>query len=215
MSPMSNDGSTNRVDCPEAADVLDFWFGDFDDPENVKRRRELWFASKRAQDRDIRERFGGLHERAQGGELDAWVEQPQTALALVVLLDQFTRNLYRGTARAFTNDARALELARAGIDRGFDRSLHVVQRAFFYMPFQHSENRDDQAQSVALFEALLRDSPAPFKPFAEDSREYAVLHKEIIERFGRFPHRNELLGRRASEQEKRYLEQGGQRFGQG
>lgn len=212
---MSNDASSKDPVDPDAAAVLDFWFGDLADPENVKRRGKLWFSSSDAQDRTMRERFGELHRRAREGNLDAWTDAPETVLALVILLDQFTRNLYRGTTQAFANDARALELARAGIDRGFDRSMHLVGRAFLYMPFQHSEDPDDQKRSVHLFKALIEDSSAPFKPFAENSWKYAVLHREIIERFGRFPHRNQLLGRDSTEQEKQYLQEDGHRFGQG
>lgn len=210
---MSSDASSKPGG--EAAAVLDFWFSDPVDPDNVERRGKLWFASTRAQDRDLRERFGPLHDRAGQGELESWSAQPRSALALILLLDQFTRNLYRGTASAFGNDAQALALARDGLGRDFDSSLHTVERAFFYMPFQHSEDLEDQHRSVQLFEKLAKSCPAPFRGFAGNFHEYAVLHRDIIERFGRFPHRNDLLGRRSTEAERRYLERGGHRFGQG
>lgn len=212
MSRMSNGASGRSM---EAEAVLDFWFGDPADPGNIERHGKLWFSSTKAQDRTMRERFGGLHDRAGGGELDSWLATPRGTLALILLLDQFTRNLYRGTASAFGNDARALALARNGIERKLDSSLHVPERAFFYMPFQHSENPADQRRSVDLFEALVEASPAPFQSYAKNTLEYAVLHRDIVERFGRFPHRNDLLGRQSTEEEKEYLEQGGHRFGQG
>ena len=199
----------------EAAEVLDFWFGDASDPDNVKARGKLWFSATKAQDQIVRERFGALHDRAQRGALDHWVDDPRSDLALIVLLDQFTRNLYRGTASAFANDARALALSRDGIVGEVDAGLSVVERAFWYMPFQHAEDLAVQRESVRLYKALLDDSPAPFIPFARNTCEFAVLHCEIVERFGRFPHRNELLGRSSTEQEKDYLDGGGHRFGQG
>lgn len=211
----TSSGAFNKCHDPDASAVLEFWFGDIGDPENVKRRGQLWFASSRGQDREIRERFGVLHGRAQRGGLDDWTAEPKPALALIVLLDQFTRNLYRGTGSAFTNDARSLAIARGAIERGFERALHTVERAFLYMPFQHSEDRDDQDRSVRLFRTLVEESPAPFKPFAGRAYEHALLHRELIERFGRFSHRNALLGRRSTQAEQRYLEKGGHRFGQG
>lgn len=211
---MSSDASNNNHDSGASA-VLEFWFGDRDDPENVKRRRKLWFTSTPDQDREIRERFGMLHEKAQAGDLDGWAEAPKTALALIVLLDQFTRSLYRGRGAAFVNDARSLALASAAVERGFDRMLHPVERAFLYMPFQHSENPDDQERSMRLYRALLDECPLSLRAFARDSYEHAALHRDIVERFGRFPHRNELLGRSSTEAERRYLEDGGHRFGQG
>jgi len=213
---MSSDASSNDYDSDsDAAAVLEFWFGDLDEPENAKQRRDLWFASTPDQDSEIRQRFGVLHEKAQAGDLAHWAEAPRTALALIVLLDQFTRNLYRGDGAAFANDARSLALASAAVERGFDRTLHPVERAFLYMPFQHSENPDDQDLSMRLYRGLLDECPPSLKAFARDTYDHAALHRDIIERFGRFPHRNELLGRSSTESERRYLEEGGHRFGQG
>lgn len=211
---MSNAVSSSKPD-PDVLGVLDFWFGDAEDPENVERRVKQWFAGGESQDRVLRERFGPLHDRARRGELDAWVDTPHGALALVLLLDQFTRNLYRGTASAFTNDEQALALAGDGIRREFDRALNVVERAFLYMPFQHSERIEDQRESVELFDSIVSDSPEPLKAFASNTYDYAVQHYELIERFGRFPHRNELLGRRSTPAERAYLDGGGRTFGQG
>lgn len=211
---MSNDGFSDCM-APDAAAVLEFWFGDAADPDNVKRRGPFWFKATESQDRAIRERFGGLHDRAQHGGLDHWACEPQSGLALILLLDQFTRNLYRGTPSAFANDARALAISRDGVVRGLDRPLSVVERAFWYMPFQHCEDREVQRESVRLYKALLDESPAPLMPFSKNTYEFAVLHCEIVERFGRFPHRNELLGRPSTSEEEHYLADGGHRFGQG
>lgn len=214
MSRMSS-GDSSKFSDPDASAVLEFWFGDSNDPENVKKRGKLWFAATPEEDEMIRERFGALHARARAGELDHWTGSPQTTLALVVLLDQFTRNLYRGSASAFANDARVLAISRSAIERGDDRALAPVERAFLYMPFQHSEDPDDQERSLQLYQSLLEESPTSLKSFAENTRDYAALHRDIVARFGRFPHRNALLGRASTEAEEKYLDEGGQRFGQG
>lgn len=214
MSRMLNDDYSDRLD-GDAAAVLDFWFGDAADPDNVQRCGKFWFAADEQQDRALRGRFGALHDRARRGELDHWSAGPRSALALILLLDQFTRNLYRGTASAFACDERALAVSREGIARGMDGALGVVERAFWYMPFQHSEDPVDQQESVRLFKGLLDNSPAPFIPFTRKAHEYAVLHCGIVERFGRFPHRNALLGRTSTAEETAYLDDGGHRFGQG
>lgn len=214
MSPMSNDDYSDPAE-PDAAAVLDFWFGDSSDPDNVKTRGKLWFQATAEQDRAMRQRFGGLHDSAQRGDLEHWAASPRGRLALVLLLDQLTRNLYRGTASAFANDARALALSRKGNEQGFDARLNVVERAFWYMPFQHAEDLEVQRESVRLFAALLDDSPERFASFSKTTYAFAVLHCEIVEQFGRFPHRNNLLGRRSTAEESAYLEGGGHRFGQG
>jgi len=211
---MSSGGCSSNLE-PDAGAVLEFWLGDATNPANVKERGGLWFSADKAIDDEIRERFGALHQRAGRGELDHWTADPRNALALVVVLDQFTRNLYRGSAAAFANDARALEISRDGIARGLDASLFVVERAFWYMPFQHCEDLEVQRESVRLYRALVDDSPPQFKPFSTNTYEFAVLHRRIVERFGRFPHRNELLGRPSTNEELDYLAGGGHRFGQG
>jgi uncharacterized protein (DUF924 family) len=214
MSRMLKGDFNDHLD-RDAVAVLEFWLGDTADPENAGRRREFWFAASERRDQAMRERFGELHERAQRGELDHWAAGPRGTLALILLLDQFTRNLYRGTPSAFASDARALAISREGMARGMDGALGVVERVFWYMPFQHCEDNAVQRESVRLYKAVLDDSPAPFIPFSKNAYEYAVLHCEIIERFGRFPHRNDLLGRPSTREEKEYLEGGGHRFGQG
>lgn len=214
MSRMLNDDCSDRLE-PDAAAVLDFWFGDARDPDKVRQRGRFWFSAGADHDRLLRARFGALHDRAQQGELEHWTAAPLSALALILLLDQFTRNLYRGTPSAFANDARALAVSRDGIARGVDGALSIAERAFWYMPFQHSEDLEDQRRSVRLFRALLDDSPAPFVPFSKNAYEFAVLHCGIVERFGRFPHRNAILGRASTAEEKAYLADGGHRFGQG
>lgn len=190
---------------PERAEaVLGFWFGEPED--GAARPREVWFQRDEDFDAGISSRFRADYERAATGELDDWLATPRGALALAILLDQFPRNLFRGSARAFETDARARSVARTALERGYDVRVSSVERWFFYLPFEHSEDLDDQRLSVELFATLGDD---------EGSRmvqDYAGRHMEIIERFGRFPHRNATLGRPSTPEEEEFLRQPGSSF---
>jgi uncharacterized protein (DUF924 family) len=185
-----------------AAAILQFWFGDA-----PLRPQQRWFAKDAAFDALIRERFGALIEAALRGELDAWQGEPATALARLLLLDQFTRNVFRDTPRAFAGDARALAGARALVDSGGDRALAPLQRVFVYLPFEHAEELAAQEQGLRLFEALARCDAA-----VADFEFWARKHHLIIERFGRFPHRNAVLGRASTAEEIEFLTQPYSRF---
>lgn len=188
--------------------ILEFWFGpDLAAPVSDE-RRQRWFRKNEAFDREIRERFGADVERAAQGELEDWVGTPRGRLALVLLLDQFTRNIYRGNARSFACDARAEQLSLEGVERGDDQALPALARAFLYMPFMHAENLELQNRGVALFEALARE-PNAGGSFAD----FARLHRDIIQRFGHFPHRNRVLGRPSTEEETEFLKTPGSSFG--
>jgi uncharacterized protein (DUF924 family) len=187
-----------------AAAVLDFWFGERED--GVARPRETWFQRNDEFDAEISASFRADHERAAAGELDDWLDTPRGALALVILLDQFPRNLFRGSSRAFETDARARSVARHALYRGHDTRVSPVERWFFYLPFEHSEELEDQQLSVILFEALGDDEAS------RNVQDYAVRHMEIIERFGRFPHRNATLGRESTAEEEEFLRQPGSSF---
>jgi len=180
--------------------VLDFWFGAPGSRERG-RPRKVWFQKSEAFDADVRRRFLATWEQAVRGKLERWQETPLASLALVVVLDQFPRNMFRGTARAFSSDSHALAAARATIAREFDRLLSPIERGFVYMPFEHAEDLAAQRRSLALFEAL---DPADMK--------YAKRHYEIIARFGRFPHRNAILGRESTAEEAEFLRQPGSSF---
>lgn len=195
--------------------ILDYWFSDVrEHPELFRTRQKFWFSSSPRTDTGIRAQFGELVERAGSGALDEWATQPAGALALVLLLDQFPRSIYRGTARAFDYDARALQITRNGIARGLDRRLSVIERGFFYMPFQHSEDRETQAESERLFAQLRDDAKKDESDAAYNFHRFSLEHKNIVDTFGRFPHRNEILGRPNSEAEREYLEQSGKNYGQ-
>ena len=173
-----------------AQEVLDFWFGAPGSPEHG-RTREAWFRKDAAFDRAIATRFGALIERGIAGALAHWQREPLGALAEIVLLDQFPRNAFRDTARAFAGDARALRLAQALLASGADRGLLAVQRQFAYLPFEHAESAALQDEAVRLFRQLAADHPEQ-----AGLLEWADKHHVIIERFGRFPHRNAILGRK-------------------
>lgn len=192
-----------------AADVLIAWFGTtaVDGPISPE-RYALWFSTNPDFDEKLRERFEPLIARGVSGELSAWEDTAQGALALVIVLDQFSRNLYRNSPRAFDADPAARAIADRAIAKGFDQAVSVQPRGFFYLPFEHAEDRDVQAHSVALFQAMLDGASPEDRPSAESLLSYAVRHKVVIDRFGRFPHRNDVLGRVSTVEEREHLAKG-------
>jgi uncharacterized protein (DUF924 family) len=194
-------------------DVHEFWFGALTDGFADETHRKRWFRPDAAFDSDVRARFGALIDEALSGGLAAWLDEPRGRLAFIVLLDQFTRNTRRGTARAFEGDALALAAARDGVDRRADRSLGVDERSFFYLPFEHSESIVDQHTSVGLFTKLHEDAPRARRRTTAVTLRYAVQHRDIVLRFGRFPHRNDALRRDSTAEEIEYL-MTATRFGQ-
>jgi len=162
-----------------------------------------WFAHDEAFDDEIRRRFEGLHVTASRGELNAWAERAEGALALLLLLDQFPRNLWRGSAHAYATDPLARSVAESALAGGLDQQLEPALRPFFYLPFEHSERMQDQDRSLALCQAHLQASGD------EATYKWAVLHRDIIARFGRFPHRNAALGRATTPEEQLFLDDGG------
>jgi len=190
----------------QATEVLDFWFGRPDEPWHLQARPE-WFRKDPVFDAAIRERFGALIEAALHGELDDWAAAPRSALARILVLDQFTRNAFRDSARMYAGDARALAAARALCASGQDRSLPGVMRQFVYLPFEHAESLADQQESMRRFAQLEQDEPA-----LAGLLEWARKHLDIVARFGRFPHRNALLGRPSTPEEIEFLKQPGSGF---
>lgn len=196
---------SNRA-ATEAQQVLDFWFAAPGSAE-AGQVRPAWFRKDPAFDAEIAERFGALVRRGLHGDLSDWALAPQTALAKILLLDQFTRNIFRGSKQAFAGDAQALKTATALVDAGQDQTLDTLQRWFVYMPFEHDESLSTQARSVALFEQL-----AAVDPRMAGALDYARRHQEVIQRFGRFPHRNAMLGRDSTVAELAYLAEPGSGF---
>ena len=193
--------------------ILNFWFGDkLDTVEAIIERSAVWYVTDSSFDEQIRERFGELLSLAQQGQLSDWLKEPRSCLALVVVLDQFPRNLYRESPRSFVFDRMALQVAVNAIDRGFDLELAPIESTFLYLPFEHDEDIESQNRCVSLFQGLVNRSPSELRRQFESSLSFAVRHRDVIERFGRFPHRNRLLARRSTEEELRYLESGGETF---
>ena len=189
----------------QAAAILDFWFGTQSDAI-AEHGRTLWFVKDAATDAIIHARFLPSYELAVARQLDAWRGMAKSSLALVILLDQFPRNMFRGQPRAFASDGLAREVASESIERGFDLALAPVQRAFMYLPFEHSETLADQRRSLDLFATLAQHEGL------QEMVRYAQLHYDVIERFGRFPHRNDILGRRSTAAESAFLAQPGSSF---
>lgn len=188
----------------EARELLDFWFGKPSD-RNYGREKKAWFIKSAAFDAEV-SRFLPLYKRAAVGALDDWQASPDGCLALVILLDQIPRNLFRHTPKMYATDDKALAIARVAIARGFDTQLLPVQRWFIYLPFEHSEDLACQQQAIALF-STLRDDPQ-----SASAIDYAYRHYRVIERFGRFPHRNAILGRANTPEEEEFLQQPGSSF---
>lgn len=169
----------------EAGEVVAFW---------IEAGPQKWFSRDDAFDAQVRDRYRVLHDAAAQGALSDWERDPQSALALLLLLDQFPRNMFRGETRAFATDPMAREFAARAVEKGFDRAYAPELRAFFYLPFMHSERLEDQERCVALCQ-----------PLAEETVRFAEIHRDIIARFGRFPHRNAIFGRETTDEEARYL----------
>ncbi|HHQ4696822.1 TPA: DUF924 family protein [Aeromonas veronii] len=194
--------------------LLDLWFGDeADDVLRATRQAPLWWGKSSETDALLASRFGELAEAAAKGSLAHWADAPSGRLALILLLDQLPRNIHRGTPAAFAQDPLARNLCLKGLSIGADKSLSPLERGFFYLPLEHAESREQQARSVALFEALAAEqagtpAQATFAGFAD----FARRHQVIIERFGRFPHRNDILGRTSTPEEAAFLQQPGSGF---
>lgn len=194
-------------------EVIEAWFGP--GPAPTKEVYQRWFTRSAAFDDELRTKFGSLHADAAAGTLDRWRESARGELALIVLLDQLSRNLYRDDRRAFANDDVALSLARDLLGSGRARELTPYQRMVALMPFQHAEDRDAQAEGVAAFSTLVDDTRATDPTAAEmigGALKFAEKHRDIVARFGRFPHRNDVLGRTSSVEELAFLEQPGSSF---
>ena len=183
--------------------ILDFWFGPLDEAGFAgPDRHELWFKKSATTDATLRERFGEQVEQALAGELDAWAESDRGLVALVLLLEQFTRNIYRDSPRAFAGDARALPLAQQCIARGHHQRLPAIHQVFLFMPLEHAEDPDLQEECVELFGEL---AAVTGSGEVQRSLQYAVAHRDVIRQFGRFPHRNAVLDRESTAEELEYL----------
>ncbi len=191
-------------------EVIDFWFGI--DEADLLSHAEQWWKKDPKFDRAIAQMFGAVMEDVILGVNDDWLHEPESCLAYIIVLDQFSRNIYRDTPQMFAQDQLALAACEHAIDAGHDKALHPIKAWFLYMPLMHSEDAKVQEQSVRFFEQLAEHAPADYKPSLVNAYEFAVKHADIIKRFGRYPHRNEILGRDSTLEELEFLKQPGSSF---
>ena len=199
----------------ECRAVLDFWFnGCEQDAPHIDARMDRWFGADQDLDREIESRFGDLVKQASDGGLDHWLDEPEGRLALIILIDQFRRNIYRNRAEAFACDKLALKYCVDGIMSKDYKKLRPEEQIFFFMPLQHAESLDVQNRSVQIFQALVDGVGDTLRETFETFAHFAELHRDIVEIYGRFPHRNKLLGRENTPEEEAFLGSDGPNFGQ-
>jgi len=210
MDATITDDDQIRIDA-----VLDFWFKEQElSAPRIDRRMDIWFSEDPVFDHEIEKEFASEVAKASKGQLNHWASKPRGRLALIILIDQFRRNIYRNTAKAFSKDQLALKLCVQGAMEKGDRALTPIQKVFFYMPLQHAESRKVQAKSVELYSRLAETVSPTLRETFMTVVQFAELHKDIIDRFGRFPHRNELLDRENTPEEDEYLAGDAPDFGQ-
>lgn len=201
---------------PMIAEITGFWLGAaLQSPEAANVRRDWWYRGGEPVDVEIRTRFGHLVAAACEGGLAEWEDSAHGAFALILLLDQFTRNIHRGTPRAYAGDARAFTVVHAAIAAELDTQLHPVERIWLYHPFHHAETVTEQDRGLALLEDVLSTAPTEWRPYVERSIQGWTRHRNIVARFNRFPHRNQTLGRASTPEELAFLATDGENFGQG
>lgn len=199
---------SDRID-----DILDFWFGELDEHGCASpNQRKLWWTKSDEFDATIRSRFLPDYEAIVAGDRDAWRNSARGALATIIVLDQFSRNMFRGTPKMFAADELAREACCEGLDAELDRELGFDERVFFYMPLEHSESMDDQERCHSVFADLRDEAPENLRADADYYLDFVHRHRVIIERFGRYPHRNEILGRTSTAEERAFLEEPGSSF---
>jgi len=207
----------------EAQTILNYWFGEDDSVNDhttqprsaqqiAQQQGKLWWSKNESIDNDIRQRFEPTLKALLTGHYSSWFGTPQGRLAAIIVLDQFSRNMYRENAQAFSQDSLALHWTLEGIRQGDDKKLTPLQRVFFYLPLEHCEQLNMQNLAIEKFSQLMADAPASFTDLATGFVDYAHQHQEVIARFARFPHRNALLNRISTEPEKEYLAQPGAGF---
>jgi uncharacterized protein (DUF924 family) len=215
LRPLNADplGSRSGALTTTADSIVDHWFGDdLESPKAVSERSRQWFASDPTFDELIRSRFRTLPDQALNGDFAEWTRTPLSTLALVLILDQFPRNLYRGSPRSFAYDSAAVNISRKAVARNLDHELHPLHAVFLYLPLEHSEDQELQNQCVSLFRQLVERAPSLLTNQFSSFLEYAERHHAVIEQFGRFPHRNSILGRISTPEELEFLHSGGDTF---
>jgi uncharacterized protein (DUF924 family) len=202
---MSLDNRNAATDDSDVARVLEFWFGTMIDGVAAAAIRKRWFSGDPDLDALCAEQFAALLDAAAADRLSNWTTTARGRLAYIVVTDQFSRHIHRGSARAFATDSRALACAKGGVALGHDRALNLDERSFFYLPFEHSESRVDQHTSVGLFSQLAAEAPIAHRETTLSALDFATRHRDIVLRFGRFPHRNAAVGRISTAEESEFL----------
>lgn len=198
----------------EAQEILEFWFeGALTHPPEHEKISKRWFGSSPELDQEIASQFGQTLEEIIKGGYQEWLDHPKSALAYIVVLDQFSRNIYRGTGKAFAQDPLALDCAKHMLSKEWDQKLVPIERVFVYLPFEHSESMEMQNLAITMFETLVQDAPDDQRSMYDMYLDYAKKHADVIARFGRFPHRNERLGRTSTAEELAFLKEPGSSFG--
>jgi uncharacterized protein (DUF924 family) len=193
--------------------ILDFWFGTLEDISHFpKDKMRMWFGKNPDFDLHLKKLFETTLQEASKGLCNTWKQTPEGKLALIILYDQFARSIYRGSEKMYAFDRLAMELAIELVDKGEDKKMHPAMRIFAYLPFEHSEDLPYQILSVELFKKLTAEAPDSYKDILKDCEDYAIQHYDIIEKFGRFPHRNAILGRTSTQEEKEFLLKPGSSF---
>ncbi|MEM7407065.1 MAG: DUF924 family protein [Pseudomonadota bacterium] len=195
------------IEDPRVSEVLEFWFGDHDGETVPERQEDMWFKNGRNYDGEIRARFAEWLDPAGAGGMDSWAATPAGRLALIVVLDQFPRHIHRETSRQFVYDAKAREICVAGLESGHDQQLRPLERAIFYLPLEHAEDRLLQERCQSAYTALAGSVGEANRETYQNYLHYASLHRDIIVRFGHFPHRSALLGRSLTAEEKAFLQE--------
>ncbi|MFK8076010.1 MAG: DUF924 family protein [Granulosicoccus sp.] len=211
---MSSDKSKQINAVLDAQHVLETWFKDDDSGRMDLPQPKRWFMGGQKLDEYLKATYSTTLTAAANGELDHWLDDAQSALAFIVLLDQFNRNMNRGTAKAFALDAKALAVSRQALDLNYTSQYTLTQKMFCYMPFEHDESYESQKTAVELFQQLKNDAPDEYKEFADGALASAIEHQEIVEQFGRYPHRNKTLGRANTDKEEQWLAGDHKSFGQ-
>lgn len=197
----------------DTEDVLDFWFGACGSASEIAaRQRKLWFGKSAENDQAVSDRFAATLAAASAGKLGHWANSPRGRLALVIVLDQFPHHIFRDQPQAFATDPQALALSLAALTANEDRQLTPIERVFLYLPLEHAESIEMQERSVSLYAALASEATADERALFEDFLDYARKHRDVVARFGRFPHRNAILGRPSTPDEVEFLKQPGSRF---
>lgn len=204
----------DKTDVLTSEHVLETWFKDDETGRMDLPQPKRWFMGGAALDQKLESLYAPTLKQAGANKLDHWLDSAQGTLALIIVLDQFTRNIHRGSAAAFEHDPKAVAVSQYAVAQGYDQQVPISQRMFCYMPFEHDESAESQLQSVALFVQLTVDASPEFSEFAERALASAIEHKDIIDKFGRYPHRNAVLGRASTEAELAWLQDKNKRFGQ-